>query len=115
MANNIADSTKTIVLAGETADVYTLNVYAFKTAKFLVSVVDETSEKVSAFETLVAYKKQPSISALSQNSVAIGDSILYSYNVAFVADETTGKIVLQITNDEAVDLTVYVGEIERVE
>lgn len=118
MANNIAESTVTtipFVVGGQTKDVYTLNVYAFKSAKFIITVVDETANTVSSFETLVSYKKQPSTTPLHTSSTPIGDVIDYSFNVVFTPDESLGKIMLRVTNSSIHDLKVYVGEIERVE
>lgn len=117
MANNIADSKITVIPDTEEVEIYALNLYAFKTAKFLVSVVDETNEQISTFETLVSFKKQPSTTAIHQTSTPIGDSISYTYSVEFVAGVPVenDKVSMKILNSSGSELKVYVGEIERVE
>lgn len=118
MANNIYETVVTQINPTEPKEVYSLNIYAFKNAKFLVSVVDETNEKISSFETFVSYKNQPSLAALSTTGSPIGDTILYTFSVELilaVQPTENDRIVLKVLNSEAVPLKVYVGEMERVE
>lgn len=118
MANNLYQNQTTVIPDTETAEIYSLNIYAFKSAKFLVSVVDETNELIKSFETFVSYKKQPSLTALSTESSVIGDVIGFTYSVAFipaVLPTENDRITLNVLNESGSELKVYVGEIERVE
>jgi hypothetical protein len=116
MANNIAATSKTTIGVGDTSIVFSADVTKFKSVKLIVSVKDETADKIRSFELFVSYTLTPIAAQYSAYS-AIGDALVessFDYTLSVVYDGIEA-INVQIANNGENSVDVYVGEIERIE
>jgi len=112
MANNCVATQTFEVPAGETLVCFTLGTHNFKNIKWIVTVKEETTNRVHAYEVSATYSLSP-VSPVFTKYALIGDDIDHTFNMAY--NGTTMLIEVGITNNETETIKVFFGEIERIE
>jgi len=112
MANNCVVTQTFDIPAGENLLCFTLGAQNFKNIKWIVTIKEETTNRVHAYEVSATYTLSPIAPTFTKYAL-IGDDIDHEFVMTY--NNTSMLFEMSVVNNEAQAIKVYFGEIERIE